>query len=49
MGESMRGPQSAAIALRARIVLAAAAGRNSAQIVRNLVLDIGMARRWLGL
>ncbi len=36
------------LALRARIVLAAAAGRNNAQIVRDLAVDIGTARRWRG-
>jgi len=33
---------------RARIVLAAAAGRNNAQIVRECAVDIGTARRWRG-
>lgn len=41
------------VALRARIVLAAAAGRNNAQIARDLAVDIGTVRlwrgRWLGL
>jgi putative transposase len=36
------------LVLRARIVLAAAAGRNNAQIVRDLAVDIGTARRWRG-
>ncbi len=36
------------LVLRARIVLAAAAGRNNAQIVRDLAVDIGAARRWRG-
>jgi putative transposase len=40
-------------ALRARIVLAAAAGQNNAQIARALAVDIGTVRlwrgRWLGL
>ena len=36
------------LALRARIVLAAAAGRNNAQIVRECAVDIGTARRWRG-
>ncbi len=35
--------------LRARIVLAAAAGRGNAQIVRDLAVDIGTVRRWRGL
>jgi len=34
------------LVLRARIVLAAAAGRNNAQIARDLAVDIGTARRW---
>ncbi len=41
------------VALRARIVLAAAAGRNNAQIARDLGVDVATARlwrgRWLGL
>jgi len=41
------------LALRARIVLAAAAGRNNAQIARELAVDVATARlwrgRWLGL
>ncbi len=41
------------VALRARIVLAAAAGRNNAQVARDLAVDIGTVRlwrgRWLGL
>ena len=41
------------VALRARIVLAAAAGRNNAEIARDLAVDIGTVRlwrgRWLGL
>ena len=36
------------LVLRARIVLAAAAGRNNAEIVRDLAVDIGTARRWRG-
>ncbi len=36
------------LVLRARIVLAAAAGRNNAQIVRDLAVDVGTARRWRG-
>lgn len=36
------------LALRARIVLAAAAGRNNAQLVRDLAVDIGTVRRWRG-
>ena len=36
------------VVLRARIVLAAAAGRNNAQIVRDLAVDIGTVRRWRG-
>ena len=36
------------LVLRVRIVLAAAAGRNNAQIVRDLAVDIGTARRWRG-
>jgi hypothetical protein len=36
------------LVLRARIVLAAAAGRNNAQIVRECAVDIGTARRWRG-
>ncbi len=36
------------LALRARIVLAAAAGRNNAQIVRECAVDVGTARRWRG-
>ncbi len=36
------------LVLRARIVLAAAAGRSNAQIVRDLAVDIGTARRWRG-
>ena len=36
------------LVLRARIVLAAAAGRGNAQIVRDLAVDIGTARRWRG-
>lgn len=36
------------LVLRARIVLAAAAGRRNAQIVRDLAVDIGTARRWRG-
>lgn len=34
------------IAVRARIVLAAAAGRNSAQIARDLDISVDMARLW---
>jgi len=34
------------IALRARIVLAAAAGHNNAQIARDLALSLPTARRW---
>jgi transposase len=41
------------VALRARIVLAAAAGRNNAEIARDLGVDVATARlwrgRWLGL
>lgn len=41
------------VVLRARIVLAAAAGRNNAQIARDLAVDVATARlwrgRWLGL
>ena len=41
------------LVLRARIVLAAAAGRNNAQIARDLAVDLGTVRlwrgRWLGL
>ena len=41
------------VALRARIVLAAAAGRNNAQIACDLAVDVGTVRlwrgRWLGL
>ncbi len=36
------------LVLRARIVLAAAAGRSNAQIVRDLAVDIGTVRRWRG-
>ena len=36
------------LVLRARIVRAAAAGRNNAQIVRDLAVAIGTARRWRG-
>ncbi len=36
------------LVLRARLVLAAAAGRNNAQLVRDLAVDIGTARRWRG-
>ena len=36
------------LVLRARIVLAAAAGRGNAQIVRDLAVDIGTVRRWRG-
>ncbi len=36
------------LALRARIVLAAAAGRNNAQIARDLVVDLGTVRLWRG-
>ena len=36
------------LVLRARIVLAMAAGRNNAQIVRDFAVDIGTARRWRG-
>lgn len=36
------------LVLRARIVLAAAAGQNNAQIARDLAVDVGMARRWRG-
>ncbi len=39
-----RTPQQ--IALRARIVFAAAAGRNSAQIARDLAISVDMARLW---
>ncbi len=41
------------LVLRARIVLVAAAGRNNAQIARDLAVDVGTVRlwrgRWLGL
>ncbi len=41
------------VVLRARIVLAAAAGRNNAQIAQDLAVDVATARlwrgRWLGL
>jgi transposase len=41
------------VALRARLVLAAAAGRNNAQVARQEGVDVGTARlwrsRWLGL
>ena len=36
------------LVLRARIVLAAAAGWNNAQIVRALAVEIGTVRRWRG-
>jgi len=46
-----RAPQQ--LVLRARIVLAAAAGRNNARIARDLAVDVGTVRlwrgRWLGL
>jgi len=36
------------VALRARIVLAAADGRNNAEIARALAVDVESARRWRG-
>ena len=36
------------VALRARIVLAAAAGRNNAEIARAVGVDVETARRWRG-
>jgi len=36
------------VALRARLVLAAAAGRNNAQVARQEGVDIETARRWRG-
>ncbi len=53
--EALRRRHGAAqqVALRARIVLAAAAGRNNAQIARECAVDVATARlwrgRWLGL
>ncbi len=51
LGRRHTTPQQ--IALRARIVLAAAEGRNNAEIARELGVDVGTARlwrgRWLGL
>src|SRR6266511_4333952 len=36
------------VALRARIVLAAAGGLNNAQVARRLGVDVATARRWRG-
>lgn len=36
------------VALRARIILAAAAGRNKAQIARDLAVGVAVARLWRG-
>jgi hypothetical protein len=48
--EALRRRHGAAqqVALRARIVLAAAAGCNNAQIARDLAVDVGTARLWRG-